>query len=256
MSGVVKPEIGVKGVFAPNLTIPREQFVQILFNMEGQPFTSRTTIYFDDLVPGEWYADAVIWAKQNEIVYGIDNPVEDAIFKLNFGIGKEIDREQLIKILYDYAQFKKYDVTLAEGEESPIEKYSDKADVEEWAVKAVEWAVQKGLISGKKLNDETVILAPKDTATRAEAAQIIMKFKELYAPVDADKPDEGNTTPDEGNTTPDEGNTTTPDEGNTTTPDEGNTTTPDEGNTTTPDEGNTNTSDSDQGTTDNTNDKM
>lgn len=46
-----------------------------------------------------------------------------------------------------------------------------------WAVTALEWAVDAGLISGR----EGSALAPAATATRAEVAQIFMNFLENVA---------------------------------------------------------------------------
>ena len=58
------------------------------------------------------------------------------------------------------------------GENTNILSYDDFAQISEYAVSAIEYAVGCGLINGKS---ETT-LAPQDNATRAETAIIIMRF--------------------------------------------------------------------------------
>ncbi|MBO4915910.1 MAG: S-layer homology domain-containing protein, partial [Oscillospiraceae bacterium] len=48
----------------------------------------------------------------------------------------------------------------------------DAFDVSEWATSAMQWAVGSGVIGGKTAST----LAPKDTATRAEIAVIMMRY--------------------------------------------------------------------------------
>ena len=50
--------------------------------------------------------------------------------------------------------------------------YADSAAVSPWAAEAMGWAVRQGLLTGKPGN----LLAPSDSATRAEVALILMRF--------------------------------------------------------------------------------
>jgi len=52
--------------------------------------------------------------------------------------------------------------------------FDDADQVSPWAADALRWAVDRGILRGKGSG----ILAPKDTATRAEAAQMIKNFLE------------------------------------------------------------------------------
>ena len=81
---------------------------------------------------------------------------------------------QLAAILYRYAQNEGYK-TSQSGKGT--EGYLDASSISSYAVKAMDWAVNAGLLSGKGNG----ILAPTAGATRAEVAQIFMNFCENIA---------------------------------------------------------------------------
>ena len=70
-------------------------------------------------------------------------------------------------ILFRYAQSKGADVTQRAG----LEAFPDAASVSSYAVDAMSWAVSAGLISGMDGQ-----LVPGGSATRAQAATILMRF--------------------------------------------------------------------------------
>ncbi|MBQ9647794.1 MAG: S-layer homology domain-containing protein, partial [Oscillospiraceae bacterium] len=80
-------------------------------------------------------------------------------------------REQLVVMLYRYAQMKGYDVTGS----AMLDGFGDAADVSAWAADAMRWAVGAGLIRGTGEG-----LEPQGTATRAQAAAIITRFIQFY----------------------------------------------------------------------------
>lgn len=58
-------------------------------------------------------------------------------------------------------------------------EFADADNVSEWADEAMSWAVAEGLFTG---DDETGELRPTDSATRAEAAAVIMRLiSAMYA---------------------------------------------------------------------------
>ncbi len=146
--------------FDPNTTLTRAMFVTILYRVEGEPAVSGTT-NFTDVVSGSWYEKAVIWAVNNGIVTGIT--------ETEFAPEASITREQMATILYRYAAYKGYDVAVR-GETS----YTDKDEVSEYAGDAVIWAFSKAIMSGH----DNGSFAPKDEATRAQAAAVFMRFIE------------------------------------------------------------------------------
>ena len=153
------------GLFGPNDTLSRAQLCQIVYNMEGQPAVTGGSV-FDDVADGAWYADAVTWAAENGIVGGYGNG--------KYGPDDPITREQLAAILWRYAKYKGYDVSV--GEDTNILSYTDVADLSEYAIPAMQWACGAGVIEG--VTDSTLV--PQGDATRAQAAVMLMRFCEEY----------------------------------------------------------------------------
>ena len=147
--------------FDPNGTTTRAMLVTILYRMDGSPEVSGSSP-FDDVPDGAWYTDAVIWANDNEIVTGYGNG--------RFGPTDKLTREQFAAILYRYAACLGRDTSAA----ADLSGYQDADQVSDWALPALQWANEEGLIHGYSATK----LAPKGNATRAEAATILMRFLE------------------------------------------------------------------------------
>ena len=81
-------------------------------------------------------------------------------------------REQLAAILYRYAVYKGYDVSI--GEDTNILSYADFADLSEYAIPAMQWACGAGIVNGT--GEST--LTPQGKATRAQVAAMLMRFCE------------------------------------------------------------------------------
>ena len=86
-----------------------------------------------------------------------------------FGPGDAITREQLAAILWRYAKYRGYDVSV--GEDTNILSYQDAFDVSEYAYPALQWACGAGLMEGSNES-----LLPQGTATRAQAATVLYRF--------------------------------------------------------------------------------
>ena len=148
-------------IFAPNTPLTREMLAVVLYNVEGQPESTEANTFTD--VKGDmWYTDAILWANENGIVAGYDNGA--------YGVGDFITREQFAAILYRYAQFKGYDVSV--GADTNILSYADAFAISEYAYPAMQWACGAGIMGG--MDDGT--LMPQGKATRAEAATMLMNF--------------------------------------------------------------------------------
>ena len=154
---------GVAGnLFAPNATLNRAMAVTILYRLEGSPDLDGENLGypFADVDGNAWYGDAVYWARCNGIVDGVENN--------HFDPTGSLTREQMATVLYRYAQYKGADVS-ASGD---ISGFVDSANVSDWAVDAVKWAVGTGLVNGVEGN----ALAPQGTSTRAQTAAILARF--------------------------------------------------------------------------------
>ena len=148
--------------FAPNSATTRGMLVTILYRLEGEPDVTGEAGFSD--VGDTWYTDAVIWAAANDIVNGIgDN---------QFGPENTLTREQLVTMLYRYAQNKGYDVTAS----ADLSGYPDAGQIQSWAQEAMTWAVAEGIVEGMDGN-----LNPAGSATRAQIATILMRFCEGVA---------------------------------------------------------------------------
>ena len=149
-------------VFTPDGTLNRAMLTTILYRMAGEPAVTASNP-FTDVKTGEWYTNAVIWASENKIVSGVGDG--------KFEPDADITREQMATMLYNYAVYKDYDVT-AGG--MAIREFSDYADIADWAVTGMTWANNEGLLTGRT----ATTIAPAGTATRAEAATILMRFSQ------------------------------------------------------------------------------
>lgn len=147
--------------FAPNVEMSRAMLVTVLYRMSGEQAQASTE--FEDVSADAWYAQAVSWAKTNGIVSGVSDT--------KFDPDRAVTREQMAAILYRYTQQKNQATT---SDSTVLQGFSDAATVSDYAVPAMGWAVQNGLISG--MGDQT--LAPVGSATRAQVASILQRFIE------------------------------------------------------------------------------
>ena len=150
--------------FAPNTATNRAMLATILYRLAGQPDVSGE-MPFTDVAAGTWYTDAVLWAAQNGIVNGLG---ENTFAPMN-----TLTREQLVTMLYRYAEAEGYDVSAA----ADLSGYPDADKVQTYAQEAMSWAVAEGIVAG--MDDGT--LNPAGNATRAQIATILMRFCEGVA---------------------------------------------------------------------------
>ena len=130
------------GVFAPNDTLTRAMVWTIIARAEGVDTSGGAT----------WYAKAQDWV----VGKGISDGTEP---------NAPITREQLVTMLWRLAG----EPALGSGINAP-----DAGSVSSWAQQAMSWAMYTGLIEG----DENGAVTPAATATRAQAAAIMMRYLE------------------------------------------------------------------------------
>ncbi len=129
--------------FSPNASTTRGMLMTVLARYAGQDTSGSTP----------WYQKGMDWAKANGVSDGTKPTVN-------------ITREQLVTMLYRYAG--------SPAANGSLDNFSDASTVSTYAVNAMQWAVSNDIVSGSnsKLN-------PKNNATRAEVAAILMRFCEL-----------------------------------------------------------------------------
>lgn len=152
------------GTFAPNATITRGMLITILYRLDGEPAASGSCP-FTDIPFGIYCEKAATWAAANGIISGYGDG--------RFGPNNAVTREQLAVILYRYAQYKGYDLSGS----ADLTGFTDQGTVGSIARPAMAWANGNGLINGTAGG----ALAPKDTATRAQTAMILMRFRQKAA---------------------------------------------------------------------------
>lgn len=129
--------------FSPFVTTSRAMILTILARYDGVDTSTGST----------WYEAGAVWA----IAEGVSDGTN---------LEANLTREQLVTMLWRYAGS-----PVVEGD---LADYPDSASVSDWAVNAMIWAVENGVITGNGAG----ALNPQGTATRAEVATILMRFIE------------------------------------------------------------------------------
>ena len=127
--------------FSPNSSITRQQVWMILARLSGADPASM--------------AAAREWAMVNDISDGT-NP------------GNAVTRQQLVALLYRYAQMMGYD----NGAREALTSFPDAGTVSGYAQEPMQWSVANGIVAGTSAGT----LNPTGTATRAQFAVILYRF--------------------------------------------------------------------------------
>lgn len=148
------------GYFQPNGDLTRAMFVTMLGRMEGIQAGDYPASEFADVNESAYYAVYVAWAAEHGITEGM-NATE-------FQPHSRVTREQAATFLYRYAEYKGLDVTAAD---ETMKTFADSAMVSAWAMDAMAWATDCGLIIGSNNN-----LAPRATTTRAQGVTLLQRL--------------------------------------------------------------------------------
>lgn len=138
--------------FKPDAEMNRAMVATVLYRLNRRPDAGEAGTGFDDVEDGQWYTEAIEWAAAAGIVEGKS---EDS-----YGVTDPITREQLVLMLWRMS-----------GKPAAAAVETGASD---WAAEAMSWAVSVGLIEGNGVS-----YAPKETATRAETAIVLMRYINL-----------------------------------------------------------------------------
>lgn len=150
--------------FSPEADLSRGMLATILYRLEGSPSVSGYS-GFSDVADTAYYAKAVAWAKANGIVNGVTATAYEP--------DTAVTREELAAILCRYAAFKGKDTAISYDY---LAGFSDANTSHVYARPALNWAVAYDIINGQGNG----VLAPRVTATRAEVAQVLMNYLEVF----------------------------------------------------------------------------
>ena len=135
--------------FTPGGASTRAMLWTILARMDGETISG-----------AGWAEQARTWAVSTGVSDGT-NP------------NGAVTREQLVTMLYRYAQMKGKDVSV--GADTNILSYADADKISEYAVSAMQWACGAGIVNG--VTADTI--APQAGATRAQMAAMLQRYSEL-----------------------------------------------------------------------------
>jgi 3D (Asp-Asp-Asp) domain-containing protein len=158
--------------FSPDSVMTRGMFVSVLARVCNADLGKYRNEVFPDVNSNSYYAAAVAWAYENGIVRGMSDSV--------FAPDKAVTRQQICVILDNYYN---YTGETPEIKTSTITKYTDNAEISNWAYDAVYEMQKYGILVGGSGQ-----FNPNDKATRAAVATVIARvcgeFLEYYvAPV-------------------------------------------------------------------------
>ncbi len=149
--------------FEPAGSLTRAQYVTIIYRIHGAKGSLEESSGFSDVSSDSWYARQVGWARKTGIVDGYDDGT--------FGADKEITRQELMVMTARYLNYAWLDLP---DSSDATESFNDKNDIASWAADSVERLRKTALVKG----DNEGNFAPNDTATRAEAATMIIRLSD------------------------------------------------------------------------------
>lgn len=156
--------------FSPNNTVTRGIAALVLHRLEGSPVCGNNAFYDVDTLTSSGesneISEAITWVSENDIALGI---AENC-----FGTDREISREQLMTMLYQYVIYRDA-FSVEDIKANCLDKYTDKGDISSWALEAMKWAVSQNII-----NDVTgATLRPEGIVTRQQMASFIIRTRQL-----------------------------------------------------------------------------
>lgn len=135
--------------FSPESSVTGAQLIMMLYRADDNTVSEQTS--------GNWYDEAVDWAKEKSIISDNNGWTFDA--------NADLTREQMMVLLYNYLQYKGNDLSALDN----LSSYTDSSEISAYAENAVKALVGKGIIEG---DGET--LRPLSSLTRAETAVILI----------------------------------------------------------------------------------
>ena len=149
--------------FSPGMEITRGMLVTVLWRLNGSPASTRDS-GFTDVPQYMYYADAVDWAAENDIVNGMGGSI--------FSPNGPATREQLVTVLYRYAKYLGEDVS----ESASLNGFTDQGRVGAFALEPMQWAVGTGLVNGVT----PTTLCPQNNTPREQLATLLIRLIDYY----------------------------------------------------------------------------
>ena len=143
--------------FSPESSVTGAQLIMMLYRADDNTVSEQPS--------GNWYDEAVDWAKEKSIISDNNG--------WTFDTNADLTREQMMVLLYNYLQYKGNDLSALDD----LSSYTDRSEISAYAENAVKALVGKGIIEG---DGET--LRPLSSLTRAETAVILINAVDSVNP--------------------------------------------------------------------------
>lgn len=144
--------------FSPDLGCTRAQVVTFLWRAAGSPAPKSTVNPFVDVLPGEYYAEAVLWAVENGITVGTN--AEGTTFSPD----EICSRAQIVTFLWRNEN---------RPTASTVNSFVDVAQ-DAYYAGAVEWAAENRITVGT--NPEGTMFSPDEDCTRAQIVTFLYRY--------------------------------------------------------------------------------
>ena len=150
--------------FNPQGRLTRAEVTALLFRLNaGRRANAQdpTNNNFTD-VNNEWFAPYVTWANRNGIVTGSDG---------RFNPNGQITRQEFATMVYRFAM-NMTDLSDNNRQSAQWNGFTDRGNIASWATTALRWMNYHGIVTGST----NTTINPTGTATRAEAATMMMRL--------------------------------------------------------------------------------
>lgn len=144
--------------FSPADIVNRADFISMLYQFENVP-TKTSHSAFNDVGLNHSNREAINWAAAKKIALGTVSKT--------FSPEKNISRQEMVTMLYRYAQSEGY----VSSFNTYLENYEDEASVSQYAADALNWSISCGL-----LHTDGAALEVEKTLTRAEVSVYLYRF--------------------------------------------------------------------------------
>ncbi len=156
--------------FAPNDNTTRAEFAAMLVRVLGLTKEGSPESTFTDVTTDKWFYTYIETATKAGLVHGRGDGI--------FGPEERITRQEVAAMIVRALQYAGVDVVrLNEIQVSAqLTQFADAAEISPWAKNVVATAANIGIIRGRPQTENTIIVAPTDNASRAEAAIMIRRL--------------------------------------------------------------------------------
>lgn len=152
-----------ENLFAPQGAVTRAGLLGSLQQLTGA--TASPISSFIDVKEDSWYAATIGWALENHICTGIGNGL--------FEPERACTRAEMVVMIYRYCRAMGLLESFPSGQ-GTLHSFGDRDEIPSWAMEAMVWAVDSGLITGIFPD----VLAANQLTTRAQVATVMQRLME------------------------------------------------------------------------------